>query len=113
MRANEERVNRYRRLIEQHRAEGGPVTQFCKRHGISHWTFRDWRRRLGAGHGRRPGRFPRRLPAAPGFIPVVAAAVEQVAGEGFEVTLRSGTRLRIPRGYDKGELRTLLRLLRG
>lgn len=117
MRANEARVNRYKRLIDQHRAEGGPITEFCKRHGISHWTFRDWRRRLGAKDAGvlRGCSTPRAAAGAlPAFLPVVTPTLgsSEVAAQGYDVTLSSGTHLRIPAGYDKAELRTLLRLLR-
>jgi hypothetical protein len=109
MALSEEQVNRYRRLVAEHRAEGGPVTQFCRRRGISHWTFREWRKRLGADSSTLPARV---ASAVPGFVPVITPVVSRMSRDAFEVTHASGARLSIPAGYDKGDLRTLLRLLR-
>jgi len=71
------RAARYRRLTELYGRRGSMTTQqFCRKHGVSVWTFYQWRRKLhaeGAGSARRQAFVPLKLEApASGF----AAAVE-------------------------------------
>ena len=89
------------RIAEQERS-GLSVKQFCHEHGLSVWSFYDWRKRIRENG---PVRFAlvdrgRRCEA-----PVLSADLE--------VVLADGERLRIRSGVDAATLRLVLETLRG
>jgi len=89
---------------------GLTAEEFAQREGIRTATLRHWKWQLGAdGRDRREGR---RREAR--FVEIVAPQrAERADGEGFEVQLGNGMRVRIPRRFDGEELRRLVEILEG
>jgi hypothetical protein len=87
---------RWRKLLEDQRASGLPVSAFCRERGIAASSLFAWRRRLAGGE--------------PMFIPVSIAATPRpaVPGDGddggeaaIELHLATGRRLMLRRGFDR------------
>jgi len=89
---------------------GLTAEEFAQQEGIRAATLRHWKWQLGAdGRDRREGR---RREAR--FVEIVAPQrAERADGEGFEVQLGNGMRVRIPRRFDGEELRCLVAILEG
>jgi len=89
---------------------GLTAEEFAQQEGIRAATLRHWKWRLGAdGRSRREGR---RREAR--FVEIVGPQrAERADGEGFEVQLGNGTRVRIPQRFDVDGLRRLLEILEG
>lgn len=89
---------------------GLTAEEFAQQEGVRAATLRHWRWQLGTGGRDRRG--DRRREAK--FVEVVAPQrTERADGEGFEVQLGNGTRVRIPGRFDGDELRRLLEILEG
>ena len=88
--------------IDQWRASGLSVRDFCARHRLPTPTFYAWRRRL------------RRRAAEPApFLPVqVVADPPPPQASTLEVVLAHGPVVRVPPGFDPATLRQLLAVLR-
>lgn len=100
----EVREARAREVLGRWRASGATQAQFCRSEGISRKTLGRWRREFredgkGATGSAREARFVR------------VDLGERRAGEAFEVKLRSGVRVRVPLGFDAGDLERLLGVL--
>jgi hypothetical protein len=89
---------------------GLTAEEFARSEGVRATTLRHWSWQLGTGRrdrGVARGREPK-------FVEVVAPhRAERADGEGFEVELGNGMRVRIPRGFDGDGLRRLLGILEG
>lgn len=91
-----ERTAHYRRLLAEFEANGQSLQKFAASKGVAYTTLAYWKSRLA------------RLPTAPAFQEVVVPAAPAAA---FELELGAGRRLRIPSGFDAGELARLLQAL--
>jgi transposase-like protein len=89
---------------------GLTAEEFAQEEGVRPATLRHWKWQLRAdGRGRREGR---RREAK--FVEIVTPQrTERGEGEGFEVQLGNGTRVRIPQLFDGDGLRRLLEILEG
>ena len=104
-RARDERKERqWQRRIEQWRASGLSVRDFCARHGLATASFYNWRRVL-----------QRRAAAEqPAFVPVqVVANAMPAQTSALEVVLADGRTVRVAPGFDAATLRRLLAVLDG
>jgi len=76
-------------LLRQQRASGLPVPAFCRREGISAWTFYGWRSRLRAGRPRRAESRPP-APAAEVTPFIDLGALSTPAAQRWEVRVDLG-----------------------
>lgn len=90
------------RIAEQERS-GLSIKQFCQEHGLTLWSFYDWRKRLRESG---PVRFTlverRSQPEASSH-----------STADLEVVFTTGERLQIRAGVDAATLRTVVEALRG
>ena len=110
MKTSEPASSRWARIIEEQRASGLSIAEFCRRRSVSPPSFFDWRRRLSAAGGASgPAR------AAPAFVEVKVGPRDtppsEVSGTALELILRSGLRVAVRRGFDRALLRELLAAL--
>ena len=92
----------WRRWLDQWRASGLSVRDFCARHRLPTPTFYAWRRRLQP-----------RAAEQPPFLPVqVVADVPPPPASPLEVVLSDGPVVRVTPGFDPDTLRQLLAVLR-
>lgn len=95
---------RWRSLIEAQERSGLCVAEFAARRGLSVATLYWWRSRL-----RRPKQ------GEPSLVPIEIVGPEPGGSHGgaerFEIELRGGRRLRVPPGFDAGELTRLIAAL--
>jgi hypothetical protein len=102
------RVAHYRRLLSlREQNPGESVAVFCRRHGMSVWTYYYWRKRLGGGLEVGAVR--------PTFVQVadgegVRAVVPTL---GVELAFPGGLQARLPRGYSREELLMVVAAGRG
>ena len=101
-------------ILEGHRKSGLSLLAFARKHELCYATLRRWRvaRALpGDTPGGRPASQGQRrdVSAAAGFVPVQLDA-EVPAGD-FILAWSPGRLLRIPAGFDPGQLRRLLVIL--
>ena len=129
-------VARYRRIFAEH-AKGVSLKALAKRHGVKRKTLVWWRWEVGRRDGlkrkktkaagakrsprkktraagakrspRKRTREPRSAPLLP--VRVVQPSVHTAMSAGFEVLLRSGVVVRVPAGFDGGDLRRLVTTL--
>jgi hypothetical protein len=98
-----EKERQWRRRINQRRASGLSVRDFCAQHGLSSASSYHWRRVLA-----------RRAAEEPAFVPVqVVADVMPVLASALEVVLADGRAVRVAPGFDAAILRRLLAVLQG
>ncbi len=99
---DQHKERQWQRWIDQWRASGLSVRDFCARHRLPTPTFYTWRRRL-----------QRRAAEHDPFLPVqvVADTPADQAGP-LEVVLADGPVVRVPPGFDPATLRQLLAVLR-
>lgn len=95
-----ERERYWRGVLQRWRASGMSRAAFCRRHGISYHSLNYWKSRVGGkteggASGGRRSRF-------------VEIAVPPAAGPTYEIALAGGRRLRIPPGFDDGEVARLM-----
>jgi hypothetical protein len=88
------------KLIAEQEGSGQKARPFCRKRGISQWSFYKWRRRLRQAD---PVEF-----AVLGTVPTVAATSDFT----LELMLRNGERLRISSGVDAVTLRLVLDAVR-
>lgn len=97
---------KWRALIAAQEKSGQTARAFAESRGITPTTLYWWRSRL------------RRRPARAELVPVqvvehdVVVDDQRERGADFELRLDSAVTLRIPAGFDEGELRRLVRALR-
>ena len=101
--AKEDAASRWRKLIEQQRESGLPVSAYCREHGLSTASMFAWRRRLGHGAGI--------------FKPVKLVSKAQAGGMdsdgAIELCLRGGRHLMVRRGFDHQLLAELVQAMEG
>jgi transposase-like protein len=105
---------RWRKLLEDQRASGLPVSAFCRERGIPASSLFAWRRKLTRGGG---GAAP--LAGGETFKPVTIAAAAGArrhaghggAGDAIELRLRGRRRLVVRRGFDRQLLAELVSAL--
>ena len=99
---DQHKERQWQRWIDQWRASGLGVRDFCARHRLPTPTFYTWRRRL-----------QRRAAEQASFLPVqVVADTPPQQASPLEVVLAGGSVVRVPAGFDPVTLRQLLALLR-
>jgi transposase-like protein len=103
-------ATRWRKLLEDQRASGLPISAFCRERGIAASSLFAWRRKLTRGGEERGGQ--------EAFSPVVIAtegkprlrrrgdggdggAMELAAASFIELCLRGERRLMVRRGFDR------------
>ena|SRR5688572_4538602 len=90
---------RARRLVAEQESSGLSVARFARERGLSAWTLYDWKRR--SRDQLREVRAERSR-----FVEVkLGTAAEAPA---LVVETPRGLRVRVPRGFDEGELRRLI-----
>jgi hypothetical protein len=101
-RARDERKERqWRRWINQWRASGLGVRDFCHRRGLASASFYHWRRVL-----------QRRVAEQAAVVPVnVLVDAVQAQASALEVVLPNGRAVRVAPGFDAATLRQLLTVL--
>ena len=95
-----------RPLIEEWRRGSASQAEVARRHGLNPGTFAWWCAQLGGRKGRA---------ATPRLVAVDVVDRGRVAtqAEAFEVVLAAGLRVRVPAGFEAGDLRRLLEVVRG
>jgi hypothetical protein len=93
-----ERERYWRSVLEQWRASGTSRAAFCRRHGISYHSLSQWKSRIGADAKVGPG----------GRRRFVEIAVPRAAVPSYEIALAGGRSLRVPPGFDDGEVARLI-----
>jgi hypothetical protein len=90
-------------MVEAWRGSGQSLEGFARRHGVDWRRLRRWSTRLDAS-----------APAIQ-FHPVrIAEVVGRADGaEAIEIELRSGHRVRVPRGFEAEDLRRVVAVLEG
>jgi transposase len=101
---DERKEQQWRRRIDDWRASGLCVRDFCARHGLASASFYNWRRVLARRAAEQPAAF---VP-----VQVVADAVPAQASA-LEVVLVDGRAVRVAPGFDEATLRRLLAVLEG
>ena len=100
---DERKERQWRRWINDWRASGLRVRDFCARHGLATASFYNWRRAL-----------ERRVAEEPAFVPVqVVADAVPAQASALEVVLVDGRAVRVAPGFDAATLRQLLAVLEG
>jgi len=94
---------RWRKLLEDHRASGLPISVFCRERGIPASSLFAWRRRLSSGAGIfKPVKLLSKAPAG------------GADGDGaIELCLRGGRHLLVRRGFDAELLGELVEAMEG
>lgn len=94
-------------VLRRYRLSGLSLLAFAREHDLCYATLLRWRRRSGAADG---DESPTGSPApSPAFIPVELETA--TPGGEFVLEWAPGQSLRIPSGFDPGELRRLLDVL--
>lgn len=99
--AKENAAARWRKLVEQQRESGLPVSAYCRERGISAASMFAWRRRLQSASG---------LPVAETFKAVEVLSEEQ-PDSSIELCLRGGRHLIVRRGFDRQLLINLVQAM--
>jgi len=101
-RVKKDAATRWRKLVDDQRASGLPVSTFCRERGIAQSSLFAWRRRLSRAQTRK-------------FVEVKATAGESTSsmadgghGGSVELSLGGDRRLILRRGFDRELLRDLL-----
>jgi hypothetical protein len=105
--AKESAAARWRKLIEQQRESGLPVSAYCRERGISAASMFAWKRRL-----RPAGALPVRQTFKPVTVvsKTLGRSADQPAGA-IELRLRDGCHLLVRRGFDRQLLIDLVQAL--
>ena len=96
--------HKWRDLIKRQRASGLSVAAFCRRDGVAASSFFEWKRKLGSA------------PATLAFVEATVSGTPPPATRSagrIEVRLRSGRRVRVGRGFDRGLLAEVVAALEG
>ena len=98
---------KYTRILKQReRTPDIPLDVFCRKHGISLWTYYYWKKRLA-------GNLSTQVVRTEPFVPVVIGHLEQENGSWAEVRDPNGILLRCTGGHNGEELALLAGALRG
>jgi len=96
-------------IVAEWRTSDLSVAEFCRRKGLSQWTFRYWRKKAeakGAGRLRRASTPP---PAT--RVSFVSARLVEAGPTPIEVALSGGRSLRVRGDFDEAVLRKLVTTL--
>lgn len=113
-----EKLELWRRRLEEFEQGGETVAAFCQRVGVSAATFYLWRRRVAGGTRETIGRKSVEriaLPSSSGSMPPLSFLPIQVTGQPrspVEVVLAGGTRVLVP-SEDRQSLQTVLEVIMG
>jgi len=100
-----DRPSFYRTLLQERTQDPSiPLERFCRKHGISPWTYYYWKKRLGPKDTVHKKPEP---PASTSFVPVSVIPAHKNQPY-MEVRLREGTVIRISGGYDKDIFRSII-----
>ena len=94
-------------ILRRHRLSGLSLLAFAREHDLCYATLVRWRRRAGAMDGDEP-QAASPVPT-PTFIPIELEGA--MSGVEFVLEWAPSRSLRIPSGFDPGELRRLLDVL--
>ncbi|MBN8248923.1 MAG: hypothetical protein J0L84_15960 [Verrucomicrobia bacterium] len=95
-------------ILRRHRLSGLSLLAFAQEQDLCYATLLRWRRRADAMDGEETSKAASPVPV-PAFIPIELAP--SPAGVEFVLNWASDRCLRIPSGFDPGELRRLLEVL--
>ncbi len=99
MAGRQQRRRQWERQIARWRASGVSMAAYCRRHGLSYWTFVRWHRRLEQAIAS----------ASPlTLIPVVAPTPN---GSVITIRLPDGVGIEVERGFDAAVLNAVVRAL--
>lgn len=102
---------KWRRLVQEQEQSGQTVKAFAACRGVSLYTLYWWRSRLS----RRSAATS--TPPAPALVQIAVRDDRRVGGDArprtarFELQLRDDLVIRVPAGFDSGDLRRLLEAL--
>jgi|SRR5271157_3585241 len=97
---------KYTRILrEREQAPEVPLDRFCRKHGISLWTYYHWKKRLADTPA---SQIVRTEP----FVPVVMGRMAQESGAWAEVRYPNGILLRCTGSHSREELALLAGALR-
>lgn len=103
---------KWRRLVQEQERSGQTVKAFAACRGVSLYTLYWWRSRLS-----RQSAATSVPPAAPALVQIAVRDDRRFDGDarprsaGFELHLRDDLVIRVPAGFDGGDLRRLLEAL--
>ena len=101
---------KWRRLVSEQERSGQTAKAFAESRGVSLCTLYWWRSRLS--------RQPPATPSAPALVHIAVRDDRRVGGDArprtaaFELHIRDDLMIRVPAGFDDGDLRRLLEALR-
>jgi hypothetical protein len=99
----------WRRLLSRQAHSGLSIAEFCRREGVRPQSLSWWRWKLRAA-AERPTDV---TPNEPRFLELEIAGVPSAdPGIAFEIALPGDVVVRVPRGFDPGELERLMRAVR-
>jgi len=93
-----------RMVVKAWKQSGQSASGFARAHGVKATRLLRWAERLGVGSSRKVHFHPVRL---------VGTVGEKGAGEGLEVVLVDGRRVRVPSGFAVEDLARVLAVLEG
>jgi hypothetical protein len=103
---------KWRRLVSEQEQSGQTAKAFAACRGVSLCTLYWWRSRLS-----RQSTTTSAPPTAPALVPIAVRDDRRVGGDArprtaaFELHLRGDLMIRVPAGFDDGDLRRLLEAL--
>ena len=98
---------RWRQVLQEWRASGRGVRDFCDPHWIAEAQFWWWRRRLAVEVESVP------VKSEPAFMPVTIVAPPAPASSAIDIRLNNGHRLRVRAGCDQQLLAQVVAMLEG
>ena len=101
---------RWRELVNEHRASGLSVDAFCKQQGLATSTFFNWARRFKT---EAPSVMAQASPDAADFVELEAPLAPTTVAEAppIELVLPSGLVLRVRHGFDRRVLKQVVEVL--
>ena len=93
-------------VIDEFERSEMTVAEFAQARGFSKWQIYEWRRRIRRLRAEEQGS---RSVDSP-FVPVQTTAPVSAGGR-FELELGRGRRLRVPSGFNAGDLRRLIEVI--
>lgn len=101
--------------VQAWRYSGLSGKAYCKRQGLSYWTFRWWKRELGR-RGKRPDPgsgqgSPVEEPCDPSQVPFLPITVVSTSRAVLMLSVSDRYRVEIPRGFDSETLERVLSIL--
>lgn len=100
---------RWAKRVERLERSGLSLRAFAEREGLKRGSLSCWKWKLAGRRGRRRPASPSVAPLR--FVELTAKAASPAGAVGFEVVLASGRRVRVPGGFDAGELSRLVQVL--